>query len=240
MQQNLIQLTDEIWLWPHNPSYLAVESAVGIIHCGTETVLIDAGNSPQLAKKIESSLDEFGFPPISQIIYTHHHWDHTFGACAFNAPVVAHQLSQSILLEEAKKPWSAAALHQQINDNPKLKVSFTALERAVGDWEEFHIVVPNITFPETLSLQCGNIQLELEHVGGQHAEDSIVIRVPHAGVIFLGDCHYPPPLHLQTSKPKPDLQMLESLESEDYSLYVSGHEKPLTREILLRRFKLTL
>jgi glyoxylase-like metal-dependent hydrolase (beta-lactamase superfamily II) len=237
MQQKLTQLSDDVWLWPHNPSYHAVQSSVGIIHCGTETVLVDAGNSPRLAKEIKSAITKMGFPPISQIIYTHHHWDHTFGACAIPVPVVAHQLCKSILTEEAKKPWSAAYLHQQIELNPKLKVSYTALERTIKDWDRFNIVVPQTIFQETLSLQCGQIRLEMEHVGGQHAEDSIVVRVPQAGVIFLGDCYYPPPLRLQTAKPKPSLSMLEEIQSEDYTLYVSGHAKPLTRAILLRRLK---
>ena len=237
MKQKLIQLTDDTWLWPHDPSYHAVQSSVGIIHCGTETVLVDAGNSPQLARKIQSSLIASGFPPVSQIIYTHHHWDHIFGACTFQAPVIAHQLCKSILAKEAKKPWSTGYLHQQIKENPKLKVSYTALERAVGDWDDFNIVVPEITFQDTFTLQCDDTRIELEHVGGQHAEDSIVVRVPHAGVLFLGDCYYPPPLHLQTSKSKPSLNILNDLQSEDYSLYVSGHAKPLTQAILLRRLK---
>jgi glyoxylase-like metal-dependent hydrolase (beta-lactamase superfamily II) len=237
MQQKLTQLTGQVWLWPHNPSYTAVQSSVGVIHCGTETVLVDAGNGPGLARRIKRALSQHGFPLLSRIIYTHHHWDHTYGACEFQVPVVAHAKCKSILTEAAKKPWSAAYLRQQIESNPELRASYTALERAVRDWKAFHIVVPETVFERSLSLQCGRVRLELEHVGGRHAEDSIVVKVPEAGVMFLGDCYYPPPLHLQTSEPKISMSMLEALESEAYSLYVGGHAKPITREDLCRRLE---
>ncbi len=235
MNQKLTQLTEHIWLWPHNPSYQAVQSCVGIIHCQTETVLVDAGNGPLLADRVHAILKQSGFPPVSHIIYTHHHWDHTFGACEFQVPVVAHELTKAILTEEKSKPWSEEYLHQQIKINPKLRVSYSALERAVQNWDAFRIVIPDIVFDHSLSLRCGGIDLELEHVGGKHAEDSIVVKAPQERVLFLGDCYYPPPLHLQTSKPETSLSMLGALESEDYTHYVGGHSKPMTRTELLKR-----
>jgi hypothetical protein len=41
---------------------------------------------------------------------------------------------------------------------------------------------------------------ELEHVGGQHAEDSIVVKIPQAQIMFIGDCYCLPTLHLRTSE----------------------------------------
>jgi glyoxylase-like metal-dependent hydrolase (beta-lactamase superfamily II) len=238
MPQKLIQLTEHVWLWPHDPSFNAVQACVGVILGETETVLVDAGNSPQLAQRIKATLRQRGFPPLRHIIYTHHHWDHTYGACEFQVPVVAHATCKTLLAEEAQEPWSVEYLHQQIKHNPRLRVSYTARERAIRNWATFRIVLPDIVFEHSLSLQCGHLSLELEHVGGQHAEDSIVVKVPQAQVLFLGDCYYPPPLHLRTPKSKPSMSMLAALESEEYTLYVEGHDRPLTRANLLRRLKL--
>ena len=85
-----------------------------------------------------------------------------------------------------------------------------------------------------MTLQLGRLSLELEHVGGVHAEDSIVVKVPQAQFMFLGDCYYPPPLHLRISESKASMAMLAALESKEYTLYVEGHDKPLTRAKLLR------
>lgn len=235
MPHKLAQLTEHVWLWPHNPD--AAQSCVGVIAGASETILVDAGNSPTLARRIQEELALCGLPPVSQVIYTHHHWDHIYGACEFRAPVVAHALCKTILAEEARKPWGPEYLRQEMARNPRLEVSYTARGRAVQDWAAFRIVVPEIVFDEALTLQAGQIEVQLEHVGGQHAGDSLVVKVPQEGVMFLGDCYYLPPLHLRTPASKPSMAMLAALESEAYALYVEGHDKPLTRAKLLRILK---
>ena len=233
MRQKLIRLAEHVWLWPHNSIFHAVQGCVGVIVGANETVLVDAGNSPQLARRIKEELIRSGFPPVSHIIYTHHHWDHIYGACEFQVPVVSHSLCKTILTEEAKRPWGVEYLRQEIKNNPRLRASFTARARAIRDWATFRIVVPDIIFDNWLTLQLGQINLQLEHVGGHHAEDSIVVKVPQAQVMFLGDCYYPPPLHLRTPESKASMAMLAALESKEYTLYIEGHDKPLTRSKLL-------
>jgi len=103
MTRNLVQLSDNIWLWPHNPDPAAVQASVGIITHGDECMLVDAGNGPALARQIKASLEEQGLPPVTRIVYTHHHWDHVYGACAFEAPAVAHAECRAILEQEALK-----------------------------------------------------------------------------------------------------------------------------------------
>jgi glyoxylase-like metal-dependent hydrolase (beta-lactamase superfamily II) len=233
MQQKLTQLAENVWLWPHSSGLRAVQSCVGVIIGQNETVLVDAGNSPQLARRIKDELKRRGFPPVSHIIFTHHHWDHAYGACEFQVPVIAHTLCKTILAEEAQKPWGVEYLRQQIKSNPRLGPSYKARERAIRDWDSFRIILPAIVFESTLKLKVGQFSLELEHVGGGHAEDSIVVKIPQAQIMFLGDCYYPPPLHLRTSESKPSMAMLAKLQSQEYTLYVEGHEKPLTRTKLL-------
>lgn len=237
MRQKLIQLSDRVWLWPHRSSFSAVQSCVGVIAGREETVLVDAGNSPQLARRIKAALQQAGLPPVSRILYTHHHWDHVYGACEFQVPVIAHSRCKTLLTEEAQKPWGPEYLRQQMKVHPPLRASYTARLRAVRDWSGFRIVVPEIVFDDRLILRLGDMDLDLEHVGGQHAEDSIVVRVPQAGGMFLGDCYYPPPLHLRTPESKPALAMLAALERPEYTLYVEGHDRPFRRAQLLERLR---
>ena len=118
--------------------------------------------------------------------------------------------------------------------NPKLKVSYRARDRAIRDWSAFRIVVPDTVFDTSTVIELGQVTILLEHVGGKHAEDSIVVKIPEAGITFLGDCYYPPPLHLRTRKSRPSKSMLASLESEEYALYVEGHDEPFSRAELLQ------
>lgn len=143
-------------------------------------------------------------------------------------------MCKTLLTKEAKKPWGVEYLAQEIKRTPRLKVGYTARARAVRNWATFHIVIPDLVFDSSLTLQLGQISVQLLHVGGQHAPDSIVVEVPRARVMFLGDCYYPPPSHLRTPGSKASMAMLAALESKEYALYVEGHDKPRTRANLLK------
>ncbi|MGD9092145.1 MAG: MBL fold metallo-hydrolase [Anaerolineales bacterium] len=233
MASQLKQLTDHIWLYPHHSNFRVVQSSVGVITTRNASVLVDAGNNPRLARKIKTELIRNGLPPVTGIIYTHHHWDHTYGACEFNVQVTAHTKCKAILLEEAKKPWGPEYLSQEIKLNPKLYVGYTAKERAIRNWDAFHIVVPDEVFEKDKTIMIDNITIKLTHVGGEHAEDSIVVKVPQEGVMFLGDCYYVPPLHLRKSGSRPSVDMLKKLNDDAYHLYIEGHDYPFSREELL-------
>jgi glyoxylase-like metal-dependent hydrolase (beta-lactamase superfamily II) len=187
MVDKLEQITSRVWYWPPNPNPFRVEAVIGIV-CGDDgTLLVDAGNCPEVATQLKVAMHKRGFPPVTHIVYTHHHWDHVYGACVFDAKIVAHTICKDILLEEAKKPWDLEFLQKEIKKNPKLKVSCNARKRVIKDWDAFEIIPPGIVFKRSKTLNVGNLRVELQHVGGNHAEDSIVVKVPEEGVMFLGD-----------------------------------------------------
>ena len=234
MELKLTQLTEHTWLLPHDPDATAVQSSIGVIATRNESLIVDAGNSPRLARQLKTELVRCNLPPISRIIYTHHHWDHVYGACEFGVPVTAHVMCRAILKEESRKPWGIEYLHEVIRRNPKLTVSYNAVAKAIDDWETFRIVVPEDIFEKADLIDLDGLPIELEHVGGEHAEDSIVVKVPQDGVMFLGDCYYPPPLHLRKPDSLPSMDMLNRLQNHAYDLYVEGHDKPFTRTELLQ------
>jgi glyoxylase-like metal-dependent hydrolase (beta-lactamase superfamily II) len=237
MELTLKQLTEHTWFLPHNPDENAVQSSIGVITTQNESVMIDAGNSPRLARKIKTELTRNNLPPVSRIIYTHHHWDHVYGACEFEVPVTAHIFCKAILEEESRKPWGIEYLSEEIKRKPKLTASYNARAKSIEDWGAFQIVVPEEVFETAKVINLDRLTIELEHVGGEHAEDSIVVKVPEDGVMFIGDCYYPPPLHLRTPDSAPSLDMLRRLQNDAYNLYVEGHDKPFTRTELVQFLK---
>ena len=239
MELQLANLTEHTWLLPHNPDETAVQSSIGVIVTQNQSLLVDAGNSPHLARKIKTELARCNLPPVSRIIYTHHHWDHVYGACEFDVPVTAHVICKAILEEESRKPWGIEYLNEETRRNPKLTLSYNARANAIDDWESFRIVVPQDSFETEDWIDLDGLLIELEHVGGEHAEDSIVVKVPEDGVMFIGDCYYPPPLHLRQPDSVPSLDMLRKLQNDAYNLYVEGHDKPFTRTALLKFLQAT-
>jgi len=228
--QKLTQISENVWLWPRHQDPDQLQPCIGVIVSDRGTVLVDAGSSPSLARQLKEALVHANLPSVCQIIYTHHHWDHVYGACEFEVPVVAHRLCQAILFEEAKRPWGSKYLKHEMKINPVLQASYEARDRLIDNWESFRIVVPEIVFDGSMVLESGEVKIVLEHVGGRHAEDSIVVKIPDAGVMFLGDCFYPPPLHLREPDSTLLISMLAALEDEANSLYVDGHSEPFSRD----------
>ncbi len=234
MESKLIQLTKHTWLLPHSPYSKIVQSSIGVIVTPKASVLVDAGNSPRLASRIKSELIRCNLPPVSHIIYTHHHWDHIYGACGFNVPVTAHSICKTLLEKESGKPWSIEYLRQEIKNNPKLGVSYNARAKAIQDWDTFRIVIPDQVFEKEKTIVLDGLTILLEHVGGEHAEDSIIVKAPEDGVMFIGDCYYPPPLHLREPNSTISFKMLQRIQNNAYNLYVEGHDKPFTQTKLLK------
>jgi glyoxylase-like metal-dependent hydrolase (beta-lactamase superfamily II) len=229
MPDELQQIAESVWIFPRDPDSNRAQPNVGVICTAARTILVDGGNSPRHARRVLVALSEMNTPPVSYVIYTHHHWDHVFGATVFGAPAIAHELCRKLLIEAAGKPWSYAYLQEEIRRNPFREGELIALGRAIDDWRTFRILIPSITFTHKLRLYLDGLTLDLEHVGGNHAPDSIVVHVQEAGVLFTGDCYYRPPVHLREPNDTLDLTMIESLADEAVNTYVDGHGVPMSR-----------
>jgi len=220
----LQHLSGRVWLYPHDPDPEAIRPSVAVIADDRGSVLVDAGNSPDHARSIRTAISDAGLPAPKWLVYTHHHWDHTWGACAWeDLTVVAHEAAVDILTSEVDRPWSHRYLHDQVEADPKLGPSFRARALAVPDWSDFRIVVPQQTFADTLTLPTDVV---LRHVGGNHAPDSLVVTAD--GVMLLGDAIYPPPYHLRTADDTVDYAMAKRLLSEQHAYYVDAHSAPRT------------
>lgn len=216
----LQHLTGRVWIYPHDPDPDAIRPSVAVIADDRGSVLVDAGNSPEHARAIGTAIKAAGLPAPKWLVFTHHHWDHTWGACAWpDVTVVAHSSAIDQLAPDT--PWSHRYLHDQVEANPKLGPSFRARALAVPDWTGFRVVLPHQTFDDALTLPTG---VELRHVGGNHAPDSLIAVAD--GVALLGDAFYPPPYHLRTPEDTADLAMIKRLLSERHEWYVDAHSPP--------------
>lgn len=229
MNGALEQIGKRIWHLPPHPDPEQVQPRVDVVIGNKETVLIDAGNTPRIAKTVSSELERIGAPPVGKVIYTHHHWDHVFGCCVYGAEAIAHTLCQTQLETEVLKPWSEAFMIEEVSRDPTLRGMADLLRQGVESWADFRIVVPDVTFEAGYEVQGDGYRLELRYIGGKHARDSVVIAVPDEKIMFLGDSFYPPPLHLGLADRSPDMEMLKSFLSEGCELYLDGHGAPFTK-----------
>ncbi len=224
--EKLTRLADHVWLFARDSDDDVVQPNVGIISAENQSILIDSGNSPRHARRIIHAMLDNDLPPVRTVIYTHHHWDHTFGGDAYNTRTIAHQKCRDHLVKIASKPWSQSYLQEEVYWNPLLEASRRAMARAIDDWRSFRVHVPDVTFSNQLELHCDGVTLKLWYVGGQHADDSIVVEVKEAGVLFLGDCFYPPPMPNRQPGDTLDAAMLRRFLKDDVRIYVDGHGDP--------------
>jgi glyoxylase-like metal-dependent hydrolase (beta-lactamase superfamily II) len=224
----LQQLAGRVWLYPADPREENIQGSVAVIADPAGSVAVDAGNSPGVARAVQQAIGEAGLPAVRTLVYTHHHWDHVWGACAWpDVEIVGHAAGRPLLEQEAARPWSHDYLRTEVAANPLLEPSFSARARAMPDWEGFTILPPHRTFTGTLDL-AGDVRLV--HVGGGHAPDSLVVEVPDSGVLLLGDSYYPPPWHLRGPGDGLDLALVRSLVSDRFEWYVDSHSDPHDRE----------
>lgn len=220
----LEHVAGRVWVYPHDPDPEAIGASVGVVADARGSVLIDAGNGPEHAREVRRAVVDAGLPEPRWLVYTHHHWDHTWGASVWDGvEVVAHASAVAILAEEAARPWSHQYLREQVKENPKLGPSFRARALAVPDFSELRIVLPETTFEDTLNLPIG---VQLRYVGGNHAPDSIVAVDIESDVMLVGDCYYPPPFHLRAEGDTTDFAMARKLLREGHAYYVDSHSEP--------------
>lgn len=232
MSQHLVPIAENTWVYPTSTEPNTIQPNVGVIACGDQVVLVDAGNSPRLGRIIATEIMMLGLREVDTLIYTHHHWDHIAGAMAYTPQhIIAHEQCATMLGHLAKRDW----LQNDDIDLPPMMVA--RLGRMAGQldkWHDFRLVQPNMTFSHELILHVNDTRIELAHVGGQHADDSIIVKFPRSGVMFLGDSYYPPPLAERPPQGDDDLAiaMLEALYAEGYETYIDGHGAPYDRDTL--------
>ncbi len=237
MVSELHQLDEKLWLYPCDPQSETPQPNVGILCTDTQTILIDAGNSPRQARHVMGNLASLGAPPVTYLIYTHHHWDHTFGGMGYSVPnVVAHEECLMILQEYAQRQWNATTLREEVYENPLLNERNTRIHEAVDDWRGFRIVPPTIAFSTSLTIYLDGVTLDLFHVGGEHASDSIVIAVQELGFAFVGDCFYPMTSYAQEGEVSPlEVTRFDMLMDSDYDRFLTGHDSKVYGIIDLKK-----
>lgn len=228
MPRSLEQLSGGVWIYPGDPDPAKIQGLVAVIVTDEGSVAVDAGQSPAMARDVQAAIAEAGLPAVTRLVYTHHHWDHTWGGCAWDGvEIIGHEAGAEILAEQAKEPWSEEYLRAGMAENPRLEPSYTARIAAMKDeWDGFSIVPPHKTFTDRLDLPGG---IEVRHVGGDHAPDSTIVVVPEASVMLLGDSFYAPPAHLREEGDGTDLAMMRSFLAEDVEWFVDAHNTPRRR-----------
>ncbi|WP_320257617.1 MBL fold metallo-hydrolase [Cytobacillus sp. IB215316] len=200
-----------------------------------KSLVIDAGNSPKHAEKFLEEVRQLNVPYPSYLAITHWHWDHVFGIETMNLPTISHEMTKEKLEEMSRFEWDDKSIIERVQAGIESEFCQDYLLRAMTEDErkQLKIQLPDMTFSGKLTINLGGVTCILEHVGGDHAPDSIVIHVPEERVLVISDCLWVDIYERSFKYSKENIYpLIDKILSYDVDYYVSSHINPETKQQL--------
>jgi cyclase len=202
-----------------------VVSPRGVVVIDTTWTLRDA---EQMAHEIRKVADK----KVVYVINTHCHADHVFGNQVFLAPIIAARSTLDRMRSSVANEWSPQNLFQK-----SLSYRGAGTTPDYPDPErlkEVHIVLPEIAFESQMTLNLGDLELEIVLLGG-HTPDSSVVYLPQDKILFASDLlfvdRYPT---LRNGNLRDWMKSLDRIKAMDIRTFVPGHGSPCGMEGLER------
>ena len=168
------EIGDRIFTW----RFEFFDQQIGVILGGTDVAVIDTRSTPVQAREIADAVRELTSDPVSIVLNTHWHWDHTFGNSVFRPATI----------------WGHARVPGRLRDQgPDVIVEVAREMPALAD-EIRQVVIdpPERLFEERATVEVGGRRVRLAYLGRGHTDTDVAISVPDAvgpgaDVLFAGD-----------------------------------------------------
>lgn len=141
------------------------------IYVGTDNVFMIDDQFAPLSEKIKTVIQSLTDKPISYLVNTHMHGDHTGGNINFNT-------NETVLVAQDN-------VRKRLQANGKVKV--LANEMNQQDYEK---TLPEITFSEDMTFHDGDETVMLFHVHNAHTDGDTMIYFVNENVIHMGDTYF--------------------------------------------------
>jgi glyoxylase-like metal-dependent hydrolase (beta-lactamase superfamily II) len=168
-----LEVADRVWV----SRYEWADANVTAIGGERGLVVVDTHGSTAAGRVVLDDLRRLSAGPVTAVVNTHWHWDHSFGNAAFREvspglPIHAHEDAAAMLAEKGEYMKGRFAE----SDDPHR-----------DEVVETELVIPDHTFSSTQVLDLGDRTLELVFPGRGHTSGDIVVRVPDVDVMLAGD-----------------------------------------------------
>jgi glyoxylase-like metal-dependent hydrolase (beta-lactamase superfamily II) len=163
------EVGDRVWV----RRYESLDQTIGVIGGDSGLIVIDTRASHRLADELRAELAELPGAVVG-VVNTHGHWDHVFGNARFTPmPIWGHVRCATMITEHGEEQRA-----RLIDRYPP---------ETAEQFREVELTPPTDLFEDTATLDLGDRQVELRHLGRGHTDNDIVVRVPDASVLFAGD-----------------------------------------------------
>jgi len=232
-------------------------------------VVIDNNISQSYALLIRNAIiKEFNRDDFAYVINTHCDWDHVGGNQVFkDIPIVAHKNCLDTLKKykeegkeklQADSAWAASSISYYkdiLKEMPENSRNYHKYKNAIQRFEifindlnsNFEFVPPTIAFTDYLFLDMDNINIFLYYMGNAHRNSDIIIYIPEANLLIIGDLQFDMNIsHLRSTGAGFDQKLdikrwIEILSiilnsNNDIKYIIPGHYNIHNKEWLVRQF----
>lgn len=214
---------------------------------GSKSVLVvDSCLLPSTAKQDVEQIRTWTKLPVTYLVNTHWHFDHTLGnatyAAAFpNIQIIAQKETQKTIA--AFNPGAVARYplrrerFQKVLDTGKnpdgtplsdgdrldYENALKGLDAVVAEMKGTTQLVPNVAFDKELTIDLGEREVQIKFLGRGNTAGDAVIYLPKEKILLTGDLVDHPVPYLFGGFPKDQVATLESLSEIDAATIVPGH-----------------
>lgn len=247
------KFSDRIYIQP--PEHFTDRPNVGLIIGDKYTMMFEAGNSAANVELLKGRLLADNLPQPDFVAVSHWHWDHSFGMHAWGVPTIAGEKTNGYLKKVSRWKWDNESMAQRVENKEDIVFCNEMIKREYPVRGSIKVVPADITFTDCMTVDLGGVECQLIHVGGPHADDSVICYIPSEKFVFLGDSNgkdlYGKPWHFdieheddfmeETGKIPYDMDKVEKylavLDRLDFTHCIGGHADIMTKEELYHSFR---
>lgn len=200
---NIISLKPGVWAAIQNDHYGRAICNAGIVDLGDKTLVFDPFMTPEAARDLKKIAEELTGRKVTLVINSHYHNDHIRGNQVFSgqASIISTEWTrdQIFVSEKEEHEWEMKNVAGRLTaEKQKLKTETGSQQQETIMWigyyeaiehslPEFKIILPDLTFSDTLWIHGSKRDVKLVECKKGHTGSDMIMQLPGDSIVFMGD-----------------------------------------------------
>ena len=245
------ELAPGVWagIRPDSPRYPVMGNTTFVIS-DEGVIVFDGGGMPAMAEQIIDKVRSITEKPVTHVVISHWHGDHSFGVFRFaeefpHVQFVAHEFTNNVIhssiisyidrqsdflhnnLEEFQKIVdtgidSDGTEHNDVERHDYSRIIDDA-DAILAEYGRARVTPADVTFSDSYTIKSGDRRIELLHLGHANTAGDIVMWLPDERIVSTGDIVVLPSPYAFNVPPRAWAATLRELNKLDYKTLVPGH-----------------
>jgi cyclase len=238
---SLEQVAEGVYLAAGNGALYTMSNSL-IIERDEDVVIVDSHITPAAGRALQDSIRVLTNKPITTIIQSHYHYDHTNGTPAFgpDIEIIGHEATYQKLTSDPANEFTfldslarfentVSRLQQELADasnaqeRKELQTQLDFWNTHIEAQEEIEFLPPTRTLRDTMTLHRGGREIQLHFFGRAHTGGDLVIYLPKEKIVFTGDMYSGRVGYTGDGYVSEWADTLQGLKQLDFDLALPGH-----------------